>query len=132
MMIQEVADYLALSGFGTVGVDLFGGILPASAPRTSIAVFEFGGAGYDRFIGSSEPLESPGLQVQVRNVDYAAGRAIVKSIIQLFERLTTGGGAVLGGTKYYSIEARDNARFEAIGNGDDSLFSVNFSVKKDL
>lgn len=60
MLIDEIADYLAAQGLGTVGVDLFVGHLP-TAPDTALAVFATGG-----LPAGSYPLDAPTVQVRSR------------------------------------------------------------------
>lgn len=61
MLIDEIADYLAAEGLGTVGTDIFVGHLPAK-PDTALGVFATGG-----FPSGSYPLDEPTLQVRSRS-----------------------------------------------------------------
>lgn len=61
MLIDEIADLLAVEGLGTVGTDLFVGHLPA-APDTALAVFATGG-----LPAGSYPLDEPTIQVRSRS-----------------------------------------------------------------
>ena len=71
MLIDEIADYLAAQGVGTVEVDLFVGHLPA-APDTALAVFATGG-----LPAGSYPLDEPTIQVRSRSA----------SLVTAYERL---------------------------------------------
>lgn len=98
MMLKEIGTYLATQNVGTVGTDIFLGLMP-DQPDNCIALFEYAGSPPDLHWNG----EYPGLQVRVRNKSYAAARAkigeIAKELHGLYEQ-------TLSGTRYLLIKAR--------------------------
>lgn len=92
MLIDEIADYLAAQGVGTVEVDLFVGHLPA-APDTALAVFATGG-----FPAGSYPLDEPTIQVRSRSASLVTAYerlAQVYAALQGLHHITLPGGTWL-------------------------------------
>ena len=90
MMLKEIGTYLATQNVGTVGTDIFLGLMP-DQPDNCIALFEYAGSPPDLHWNG----EYPGLQVRVRNKSYAAARTkigeVVTALHGLYEQ-TLGGG----------------------------------------
>ena len=88
-MLREIGAYLATKGIGTVGTDIFLGLMP-DQPDNCIALFEYAGSPPDLHWNG----EYPGLQVRVRNKSYAAARTkigdIVKELHGLYEQTLSG------------------------------------------
>ena len=97
-MLKEIGAYLATQNVGTVGTDIFLGLMP-DQPDNCTALFEYAGSPPDLHWNG----EYPGLQVRVRNTSYAAARAkigeIAKELHGLHEQM-------LSGTRYLLIKAR--------------------------
>ena len=97
-MLTEIGAYLATKNVGTVGTDIFLGLMP-DQPDNCVSLFEYAGSPPDLHWAG----EYPGLQVRVRNKSYAAARAkigeIAKELHGLHEQM-------LSGTRYLLIKAR--------------------------
>jgi hypothetical protein len=124
MMIDDIATYLAGQGIGTVGTNLFKGMLPAS-PDNCVALFEYGGERPD-LVGTY--VERPKLNVRVRNTSYSAGRSACGSII---EDLHTVGDTTLSGTRYLYIMALQSPIYLGRDGHERAEWSINFQVVKE-
>ena len=75
-MLSEIGAYLVTNNIGTLGTDIFLGLMPDS-PDNCIALFEYAGSPPDLHWNG----EYPGLQVRVRNTSYAAARTKIGEIM---------------------------------------------------
>ena len=75
-MLREIGAYLATKSIGTVGTDIFLGLMP-DQPDNCIALFEYAGSPPDLHWNG----EYPGLQVRVRDKSYAAARTKIGEIM---------------------------------------------------
>ena len=75
MMLNDIGTYLQYQGIGTLGADLFLGLMP-DQPDNCIALFEYAGSPPDLHWNG----EYPGLQVRVRNKSYAAARTKIGEV----------------------------------------------------
>lgn len=150
-MLTEISAHLATKNIGTVGTDIFLGLMP-DQPDNCVALFEYAGSPPDLHWAG----EYPGLQVRVRNKSYAAGRAkigeIMKELHGLHEQTLSGTveeepvnggeGEVPGepepptepevsGTRYLLIKARGSPEvLKRDANNRVELF-VNFEIMKE-
>ena len=97
-MLEAIGAYLATKNVGTVGTDIFLGLMP-DQPDNCIALFEYAGSPPDLHWDG----EYPGLQIRVRNKSYAAARS---KIGEAMEKLHGLHEQVLSGTRYLLIKAR--------------------------
>ena len=97
-MLKAIGTYLQQQNKGTVGTDIFLGLMP-DQPDNCIALFEYAGSPPDLHWNG----EYPGLQVRVRNRSYSAGRAKIGEIVVLLHGLHE---TELSGTRYLLIKAR--------------------------
>ena len=74
-MLTEIGAYLATQNIGTVGTDIFLGLMP-DQPDNCIALFEYAGSPPDLHWEG----EYPRLQVRVRDKSYAAARAKIGGV----------------------------------------------------
>ena len=122
-MLKEIGTYLQSQGIGTLGTDLFLGLMP-DQPDNCIALFEYAGA----------PLalhwngEYPGLQVRVRGTSYAAARTKIGEVAKKLHGLHE---QTLSGTRYLLIKARGSPEvLKRDANNRVELF-VNFEIIKE-
>ena len=122
-MLTEIGAYLATKSIGTVGTDIFLGLMP-DQPDNCIALFEYAGSPPDLHWNG----EYPGLQLRVRNKSYAAAR------IKIGEAMTALHGLheqTLSGTRYLLIKARGSPEIlKRDANNRVELF-VNFEIIKE-
>ena len=97
-MLEAISGYLEAANIGTVGVDIFLGLLP-DQPDNCIALFEYAGSPPDLHW----PGEYPGLQVRVRDKSYAAARSKIREVMAALHGLHE---QTLSGTRYLLIKAR--------------------------
>jgi hypothetical protein len=97
-MLKEISTYLQSLGIGTLGADIFLGLMP-DQPDNCIALFEYAGSPPDLHWNG----EYPGLQVRVRNKGYAAARTKIGEVMEKLHRLHE---QTLSGTRYLLIKAR--------------------------
>lgn len=122
-MLNEIGAYLATKSIGTVGTDIFLGLMP-DQPDNCIALFEYAGSPPDLHWAG----EYPGLQVRVRNKSYAAGRAKIGEIVKELHGLHE---QTLSGTRYLLIRARGSPEvLKRDGNNRVELF-INFEIIKE-
>ena len=123
MMLNEIGTYLQSQGIGTLGANLFLGLMP-DQPDNCIALFEYAGSPPDLHWNG----EYPGLQVRVRNKSYAMARAKIEQIRDLLHGLHD---KKLSGTRYLLIKARGSPEvLKRDANNRVELF-VNFEIIKE-
>ncbi len=146
-MLTEIGAYLATQDIGTVGTDIFLGLMP-DQPDNCIALFEYAGSPPDLHWNG----EYPGLQVRVRNTSYAAARSkigdIVKKLHGLYEQILSDEGEPEGigdegegngeeeptpvtGTRYLLIKAKGSPEILKRDNNNRVELFVNFEIIKE-
>jgi hypothetical protein len=87
-LLEDLATALQTAGVGTVGTNLFMGLLP-SEPNNAVALFETSGLPpvYTHH-GLKPSYERPAIQILVRHQDYAAGRATIQQAYDALCNLT--------------------------------------------
>jgi len=152
-VLKEIGTYLATKSIGTVGTDIFLGLMP-DQPDNCIALFEYAGSPPDLHWNG----EYPGLQVRVRNKSYAAARTKIGKIMDelhgLYEQTLpieeepvngeeeNGGEEELGeqepqtepevtGTRYLLIKARGSPEILKRDNNNRVELFVNFEIIKE-
>ncbi len=122
-MLEAIGGYLEEKDVGTVGVDIFLGLIP-DQPDDCVVLFEYAGSPPDlHWTG-----EYPGLQVRVRSVSYSGGRAKIGEIVDLLHGLHE---QELGGTRYLLIKARGSPEVLKRDSGNRLEFFVNFEIIKE-
>ena len=146
-MLKEIGTYLQAQGIGTLGTNIFLGLMP-DEPDNCIALFEYAGSPPDLHWNG----EYPGLQVRVRGTSYAAARSkigdIVKKLHGLYEQILSDEGEPEGigdegegngeeeptpviGTRYLLIKAKGSPEIlKRDANNRVELF-VNFEIIKE-
>jgi len=120
VMLKEIGTYLQSQGIGTLGANLFLGLMP-DQPDNCIALFEYAGSPPDLHWNG----EYPGLQVRVRNKSYAAARIKIEEIMEKLHGLHE---QMLSGTRYLLIKARGSPEIlKRDANNRVELF-VNFEI----
>ena len=122
-MLNEIGAYLATKSIGTVGTDIFLGLMP-DKPDNCIALFEYAGSPPDLHW----PGEYPGLQVRVRDKSYSAGKAKIEQIVRVLHGLHE---TVLGGTRYLLVKARGSPEVLKRDNNNRVELFVNFEIIKE-
>jgi len=122
-VLTEIGAYLATKNVGTVGTDIFLGLMP-DQPDNCVSLFEYAGSPPDLHWAG----EYPGLQVRVRNKSYAAARAkigeIAKELHGLHEQM-------LSGTRYLLIKARGSPEILKRDASNRVELVLNFEVMKE-
>ena len=122
-MLREIGTYLATKSIGTVGTDIFLGLMP-DQPDNCIALFEYAGSPPDLHWEG----EYPRLQVRVRDKSYAAARAKIGTVAALLHGLHE---QVLSDTRYLLIKALGSPEvLKRDANNRVELF-VNFEIIKE-
>lgn len=122
-MLAEIGAYLATKSIGTVGTDIFLGLMP-DEPDSCIALFEYAGSPPDLHWNG----EYPGLQVRVRDKSYAAARTKIGEVMKQLHGLHE---QMLSGTRYLLVKARGSPEvLKRDANNRVELF-VNFEVIKE-
>jgi len=122
-VLKEIGTYLQSQEVGTLGTDLFLGLMP-DQPDNCIALFQYAGSPPDLHWNG----EYPGLQVRVRNKSYAAARA---KIVEVAKKLHGLHEQTLSGTRYLLVKARGSPEvLKRDANNRVELF-VNFEIIKE-
>lgn len=99
-VIEELANYLAGQGLGTVGVDVFWGEYPDS-PVQCTALMEYPGRGGDYIQERKRvALEYPRVQVVARAANYATGRQLIENAYQILDNVVN---TTVYGTRYLKV-----------------------------
>ena len=122
-MLREIGAYLATKSIGTVGTDIFLGLMP-DQPDNCIALFEYAGSPPDLHWNG----EYPGLQVRVRNKSYAAARTKIGEAMTALHGLHE---QTLSGTRYLLIKARGSPEVLKRDNSNRVELFVNFEIIKE-
>jgi len=122
-VLAAISAYLATKNVGTVGTDIFLGLLP-DQPDNCTALFEYAGSPPDLHWNG----EYPGLQVRVRNKSYAAARTKIGEIMKLLHGLHE---TQLSGTRYLLIKARGSPEVLKRDASNRIEWFVNFEVMKE-
>ena len=122
-MLGVIGEYLEGEDVGTIGVDIFLGLIP-DQPDDCVVLFEYAGSPPDLHW----PGEYPGLQVRVRNTSYPAGRAKIGEIVDLLHGLHE---QELDGTRYLLIKARGSPEVLKRDSSNRIEFLVNFEIIKE-
>jgi len=123
VMLNDMGTYLQYQGIGTLGTDLFLGLMP-DQPDNCIALFEHAGTPPDLHWSG----EYPGLQVRVRNKSYAAARTKIGEVAKKLHGLHE---QTLSGTRYLLIKARGSPEVLKRDNNNRIEVFVNFEIIKE-
>ena len=122
-MLREIGVYLQSQGIGTLGANLFLGLMP-DQPDNCIALFGYAGSPPDLHWSG----EYPGLQVRVRNKSYAAARTKIGEAMTALHGLHE---QTLSGTRYLLIKARGSPEVLKRDNNNRVELFVNFEIIKE-
>lgn len=75
---SDIADYLELQGFGTVGTDIFANLEP-NKPNSTVCVHDTTGL---QALVIQDNLRQPGIQIRVRGVDYEVAYSLHDRIVK--------------------------------------------------
>lgn len=123
-LLEDVGAYLAAQGLGTVGTDIYLGVM-SDAPDTAVALYEEGGQ-------APEPLwggERPGLLIRTRSTTRPLARAKAYQAYKLLYNVTN---ATMGATVYHRVDARSGVVQLGRDLKGRYLYSVGFDVIKDM
>jgi len=123
VMLKEIGTFLQSQGIGTLGANLFLGLMP-DQPDNCIALFEYAGSPPDLHWNG----EYPGLQVRVRDKSYQAGKAKIEQIVRVLHGLHE---TVLGGTRYLLVKARGSPEVLMRDENNRIEFFINFEIIKE-
>jgi hypothetical protein len=121
-LIDDVADYLASNGVGTVATDIFVGFLPEE-PNNCVAVLDTGGSTPDAYI----PTKSATFQVLVRSENYDVGKTKLNTIRELLHRKTNSNLGTGSNYLFYILAMSEGGHIGREENGLDT-FSINFQT----
>ena len=122
-MLSDIGIFLQSQGIGTLGANLFLGLMP-DQPDNCIALFEYAGSPPDLHWDG----EYPGLQVRVRNKSYAAARTKIGEAMTALHGLHE---QTLSGTRYLLIKARGGPEVLKRDNNNRIEVFVNFEIIKE-
>ncbi len=122
-MLSDIGNYLQAQGIGTLGTNIFLGLMP-DEPANCIALFEYAGSPPDLHWNG----EYPGLQVRVRNKSYAAARTKIGEVMEKLHGLHE---QTLSGTRYLLIKARGSPEVLKRDNNNRVELFVNFEIIKE-
>lgn len=125
-MVSEVGTYLASQGQGTVGTDLFEGLLPPT-PVTCTVLYERPGRPPVRASAKTIVAERPTLQIVVRSAVYETGYDRIKAARTLLNNFS----GLMSGVRY--LEIIQNQGIHTLGTDEarNFLFSLNLWVTKE-
>ncbi len=102
MLLPELGTYLQTAGIGTLGTDLFLGLLPPT-PDNCVCIAEYGGMAPEHDMGTlALRYEFPRVQVLVRNTSYATGMLKARDIMGDMAAVAN---STMSGVNYFGIDA---------------------------
>jgi hypothetical protein len=122
-MLSDIGNYLQAQGIGTLGTNIFLGMIP-DEPDNCIALFEYAGSPPDLHWNG----EYPGLQVRTRSKSYAAARSKIGEVMKKLHGLHE---QTLSGTRYLLIKARGSPEVLKRDNNNRVELFVNFEIIKE-
>lgn len=133
MLLDEVGTYLQTEGIGTLGTDLFKGLLP-DIPDACVALIETGGQASEHVLSSAvgaPAWEAPSFQVTCRagRRDYSAARIKANDVFKLLDGLAN---ITLSSVRYLSISAIQAPFAMPRDEQERPLLIFNCAVKKDV
>ena len=129
MLLDEVGAYLQTHGIGTLGTDLFTGIMP-DAPDAAVALIEYGGVEPMHALGGgTAKIERPRLQVLARATTYSAARTKIEAAYKVLDALA---GETLSGVRYLAVEALQSPFFLRRDENNRVELIFNVQVHKEL
>ena len=129
-LLDDIGGYIDTNTSFSLGTDLYLSLLPES-PDNCAVLLEDGGSSPVFTMGSVNipQMERPELQIIVRNTSYTTGRALAD---ELFRLLTAISNEDINGVLYQRIEAIASPALYERDDNRRSLFTVNFTVVRDL
>ena len=124
-ILEAVGDYLVTNGQGTLGTNLFLGVLPED-PDSCVAVFESeGGAPVYTLGAGGIRIDAPNLQILVRSSrdDYPTARNKVDTIRQLLASLTD---TTISTINIMRVEATGSVGLVGLDEKSRPIMSANF------
>jgi hypothetical protein len=134
VLLDAIAQYLEGQGLGTVGTDIFKGIMPDS-PDFCSAIFEYGGSSPVRAMAAnagSMLAENPSFQVCTRSNRMGSNNAYptARNKVEALYTALDGYSGNLSGTSYYWIEAVSSPAYLTTDENGRYLFVCNFDALK--
>lgn len=137
MLLDEIANYLASTGIGTVGVSIFKSMIPTEAPNQCVVISEYGGLPTTKvanYAVGSAPLEWPRFQVMVRSNPltttgyYSTARVLINSCYRALDGLATS----LSSVRYVYVEALAPPFAIGLDDNERQMFVANFQAAKEI
>ena len=122
-MLREIGTYLQSQGIGTLGTDLFLGLMP-DQPDNCVVLFEYAGSPPDLHWSG----EYPGLQVQVRSTSYPTARRMIGNIVNILHGMSE---QKLSGIRFLLIQAQGNPEVLKRDDKGRVVLFVNFRIIKE-
>jgi hypothetical protein len=128
VIYQDISSLLESGGVGTLGSNLFWGMLP-DAPDLATAVFEYAGEPPTYVKSRKVEWEHPRLQVITRGKTYIEAMQKAEDVYAALHGVR---GQTINGKLYDSIRARQRPFADPSGKDDRGRFRVfcNYAVKK--
>lgn len=127
--LQEIGTYLQAQGVGTLGTNLFTGLMP-DTPDACVALLEYpGGAGIYTFGSGGTIIENPRIQVIARGTTYPGAQSSIHSVYTALDGLVE---QVLSGTLYHLITAVQPPFGFPLDLNNRYVLACNFSIQKSV
>ncbi len=127
MLLPELGTYLQTAGIGTLGTDLFLGLLPPT-PDNCVVIAEYGGMAPEHNQGTlTLRYEFPRVQVLVRNTSYATGMLKARDIMG---DMAAAADSTMSGVVYHSVDALQSPFFLQRDDNNRWVFACNYQVFK--
>lgn len=126
-MLEQLADQLATDGVGTVGTNIYIGLMPTS-PDLCLALYEYSGdPPLEAFQDGGASLDQPSVQVMARagRNDYPSARTLM---LNARNSLTAVTNVTIGSVRF--LRVRDISAINALGGDekDRPRFTLSLSV----
>ena len=122
-MIHIIGAYLSEEGHGTVGQDIFFGMMP-DKPDECFSLFEYAGSPPDLHWNG----EYPGLQIRTRGKTYQAGKNKAKEISKTLHGLNE---ITLEGVRFLLFKAKGSPEVLKRDESGRTEWIVNFDIIKE-
>jgi Bacteriophage minor capsid protein len=127
-MVDEIADYLAANGFGTVGTNIFTFHMPTT-PDVCLSVHQFAMGPPIITMDRTVKSEQVGLQIQSRAL---TDQAAETNLYAVFAALAAIANVTIGSTRYQGITGKRSPEQLKIDQDNRVVFYCEFTVLKAL
>jgi hypothetical protein len=128
-LLDALGAFLVTEGVGTLGTNIFLGLMP-DTPDECVVLYEYGGGAPGQVFGSDNatPWESSSVQVMARSATYAAARTKARAAYAALQKVAN---ETLSGISFLRVDPVQSPFFVQRDENRRVYFSANYRVMAD-